>query len=316
VIVTVTVNPALDKTARVDVMRANALNRLEDVVVDCGGKGVNVSAMIHALGGNSIATGFAGGGAGEELLERIEAKGLRSDFVRIKNPTRTNLKVIDREGRLTELNEPGPEVCAEEWRELERRLFRCAGKNAVFVISGSLCRGVASSAYRNLCGALRAKGARVFLDADGEALKAALEAEPAATPDYIKPNRYELLTFFGINDDETVTEELLLNLAGKLLERGPALCALSMGAEGALFVNREGAWRASGMDVPVRSTVGAGDSMVGALAYGLEQGLDAEACFALSIAASAGACTTAGTNPPEPVLVDVLLKHAQLEKIR
>jgi 1-phosphofructokinase len=96
-IVTVTVNPALDKTARVDVMRANALNRLEEVVIDCGGKGINVSAMIHALGGDSIATGFAGYGAGEELLTRIAARGLRSDFVRIKNPTRTNLKVVDGE---------------------------------------------------------------------------------------------------------------------------------------------------------------------------------------------------------------------------
>ncbi|MDR2793354.1 MAG: 1-phosphofructokinase family hexose kinase [Treponema sp.] len=315
-IVTVTANPALDKTARVDVMRANALNRLESVVIDCGGKGVNVSATIHALGGDSVAAGFAGGGTGEELLARIAAKGLRSDFIRIKNPTRTNLKVVDREGRLTELNEPGPEVSIEEWRSLETCLFHYAERDAVFVISGSLCRGLESAAYRNLCGALRSKKAKVFLDADGEALKLALEAEPAMVPDYIKPNRYEMLTFFGINDDETVTEEALLNLAEKLLERGLTLCAISMGVEGALFVNSEGAWRAPGMKVPIRSTVGAGDSMVGALVYGLEQGLDAEAYFALSVAASAGACTTAGTNPPERKLVDDLIARVRLEKIR
>ena len=288
-IVTVTANPALDKTARVDVMRPGALNRLEEVVIDCGGKGVNVSTMIHALGGDSIATCFAGGGAGEELLSRIAAKGLRSDFVRIKNTTRTNLKVVDREGRLTELNEPGPQVSAEEWRSLEERLFRYTGRNSVFVISGSMPRGLEADAYRNLCGALRSKGAKVFLDADGEALKLALCALPSAVPDYIKPNRYEILTFFGIGNDEKVTEELLLELAERLLEKGPTLCALSMGAQGALFVNREGAWRAPGVDVPVRSTVGAGDSMVGALVYGLEQGLKAEECFIAAMASSAGA---------------------------
>ncbi|MDR2351660.1 MAG: PfkB family carbohydrate kinase, partial [Deltaproteobacteria bacterium] len=90
-IVTVTLNPALDKTAKVDIMRPNDLNRLEDIKVDAGGKGVNVSAMIHALGGESLATGFVGGGAGEELLRLIALKGLNPDFVWIKNSTRTNL---------------------------------------------------------------------------------------------------------------------------------------------------------------------------------------------------------------------------------
>jgi 1-phosphofructokinase len=217
---------------------------------------------------------------------------------------------------LTELNEPGPEISDKEWRSLETCLFRYAGQDAVFVISGSLCRGLESATYRNLCGDLRSKGARVFLDADGKALKLALEAESTVVPNYIKPNRYEMLKFFGINDDEMVTEELLLNLAEKLLEQGPTLCALSIGPDGALFVNSEGVWRDPGMKVPVRSTVGAGDSMVGALAYGLEQGLGAEACFALSIAASAGACTTAGINPPERKLVDDLIDQVRLEKIR
>ena len=121
-IITVTLNPALDKTASVDVMRANALNRLQNVQLDAGGKGVNVSAIIRSLGGRSVAVGFAGGGAGEELLSRIAGKGLEADFVRIAGSSRTNLKIVDNSGRLTELNEPGPEITPEEWQEMEKKL--------------------------------------------------------------------------------------------------------------------------------------------------------------------------------------------------
>jgi 1-phosphofructokinase len=314
-IITVTVNPALDKTATVDMLQVNALNRLNDVVTDCGGKGVNVTAMIQALGGSSIAVGFAGGKTGEELLVRIAGKALRHDFVTVKNPTRTNLKVVDRNGGLTELNEMGPEISVEEWRDLENRLVSYAAPVNTFVISGSLCRGLEGDTYRKLCTLLRAKGAKVFLDADGEALKLALEAGPEAVPNYIKPNRYELLKLFGREDDNTVTEELLLQYARKTLEKGLTLCALSMGEEGALFVTAQGAWRSPAVDVPAKSTVGAGDSMVGALTYGFEKGLEMEQCFALAMAASAGACTTKGTNPPEKALVDEILKQVKLQKI-
>jgi 1-phosphofructokinase len=314
-IITVTVNPALDKTARVDLMQANALNRLEDVVTDCGGKGVNVSAVIRALGGDSIAAGLAGGGAGEDLITRIARKGLRHDFVTINNSTRTNLKVVDRNGALTELNEAGPEVSAEEWRKLEDKLASYAVPANTFVLSGSLCRGLGQDTYQKLCAALRLKKAKVFLDADGDALRLALEAGPEAVPDYIKPNRYEILKFFRLEDNRDVTEKLLLQCAHKLIEKGVKLCALSMGQDGALFVNRNGAWRADALKVRVQSTVGAGDSMAGALVYGFEQGLDTEQCFTLAIAASAGACTTKGTNPPARALVEELLKQVKLQKI-
>jgi 1-phosphofructokinase len=100
-----------------------------------------------------------------------------------------------------------------------------------------------------------------------------------------------------------------------LLDKGVNLVALSMGGEGAIFADKNGVWRASALPVQVCSTVGAGDSMTGALACGFEQGLPAEQCFSLAMAASAGACTTEGTNPPSRVLVDKLLEQTRLEKI-
>jgi 1-phosphofructokinase len=314
-IITVTLNPALDKTARVDFVRPNSLNRLRDILLDAGGKGVNVSAMIRALGGNSIATGFAGGSAGDELIGRIAGKGLVHDFVRIKAVTRTNLKVINDEGALTELNEPGPEITGKEFDEIEKKLMAFGTKGNTFVLSGSLPRGIKSDTYKKLCVVLRKNGAAVFLDADGEALELALDADRDSVPNFIKPNRYELLKLFGMEDGNEITEAVLSQLCVKLLDKGVSLVSLSMGHEGALFVSRDGIWRSPAIPVTVKSTVGAGDSMVGALVYGFENGLLPEQCFALAIAASAGACTTEGTNPPSRTLVDELLRQVNLQKI-
>ncbi|MDR0400440.1 MAG: 1-phosphofructokinase family hexose kinase [Treponema sp.] len=314
-IITLTLNPALDKTARVDVMKPNALNRLRDLTLNAGGKGVNVSAMIHSLGAESIAVGFAGGGAGEELLSLIAKKGLRADFVPIAAITRTNLKVIDNDGALTELNEPGPRVSVDEWAALERKLAGLAEKGCTVVMSGSLPAGLGKDTYQKLSAMLRRMGAAVFLDADGEALKLALENGPGAIPNYIKPNRFELLQYFGAADDDRVDEAKLIELCRSLLDKGIELVALSMGGEGAIFTNKNGVWRAPAVPVELRSTVGAGDSMTGALVYGFANALPEEQCFALAMAASAGACTTEGTNPPDRALVDELLKQARIEKI-
>ena len=314
-IVTVTLNPALDKTAFVDAMNPNALNRLRDPRLDAGGKGINVSAAIRALGGRSIATGFAGGGVGEELLSLLAEKGLDADFVRVAGPTRTNLKVIDKNGGLTELNEPGPEIKPREWLEMEKKLFQYGKPGNTVILSGSLPRGLGADTYRKLSAMLRRQGATVFLDADGEALKLALEAPPEEVPDCIKPNRHELLQYFGIADDETITEAKLAELCRSLLCRGIKLVALSMGKAGAIFANKNGTWKAPALDVQVRSTVGAGDSMTGALAYGFEQGLSDERCFALAMAASTGTCATDGTNPPDRALVDLFLTKVRLERV-
>ncbi|WP_010257511.1 1-phosphofructokinase [Treponema primitia] len=313
-IITVSVNPALDKTARVDVMRPNSLNRLEDVRLDAGGKGVNVSAMIQALGGNSMAAGFAGGGAGDELLARIAGQGLAHDFVRIASVTRTNLKLVDKGGSLTELNEPGPEITAEEYETLEKKLLGFGTRGNFFVLSGSLPRGLQKDTYKKLCALLRKNGAAVFLDADGEALEKALTSIRTEVPNFIKPNRFELLKLFNMEDREA-SETVLIQLCKQLLERGVSLVCLSMGPEGALFISPQGTWKSPALPVKVQSSVGAGDSMVGALVYGFEKGLGAEACFALAMAASAGACTTEGTRPPARDLVNELLKQVELQKI-
>lgn len=310
-IITLTLNPALDKTATLPELKPGELNRLANLVVDAGGKGVNVSKMIAALGGRSLASGLAGGGSGREIAQALDRAGIAHDFVPIAGTTRTNLKVLDRDNRLTELNEPGPVVSHAELAALEGRVSAWANPETLFIFSGSLPGGVEAGAYARLIRLARAAGAKAFLDADGPAFAQALEA----SPDFIKPNRYELLQYFGEKGGDADLP-LLLGLSRKLLAKGVGRLAVSMGAEGALFVSaREGAYHAPGLRVAAQSSVGAGDSMVGAVAHGTAQGLPWREVAALAMAASAGAVTTEGTKPPSREVVDELLCRVELRPI-
>ena len=291
-IVTVTMNPALDKTAGLPKLVPGALNRIASVRLDPGGKGVNVSRVVRELGGKSVCTGFVGGDTGRTLVRLLGERGLRAEFLPADGVTRTNLKIVEPDGALTELNEPGFPVTQEALDALLARIRRLAGKTGIVVLSGSLPGGADPGIYRDFTRELKAAGCRVLVDADGEAFRLALEAAPAL----VKPNRFELLQAFGLPQD--TPDGRLPELCGKLIEKGVGLVILSLGADGAMFFTQGEALRAAGLRVPVRSTVGAGDSMVGAAAFAMERGLPLRELARLAMAASAGAVTTEGTNPP------------------
>lgn len=301
-IITVTANPALDKTAEISHMRVGGLNRLNNLTIDAGGKGINVSKMIHALNGHSLATGFLGGGSGDEIRRQLNALSIAHDFVQVKASTRTNLKVLAADSGITELNEPGLRVSPEEEAELREKLLGLANEEAIFVLSGSIPVNLPVTYYRDLIVALHGRGAQVFVDADGDVFRSALEA----APDLVKPNREELMALFGL----TITPDLheLHKLCRDLLDRGVGYVALSMGDEGALFVCKEISLHAEGIAVRALSTVGAGDSMMGALVFAREQAYSSEKSAALAIAAGAGAVTTVGTKAPSFALVQELEK--------
>lgn len=308
-IVTVTMNPAVDKTAEIDELEPGTLNRLRNVVSDAGGKGINVSKMIKALGGDSLATGFIGGGSGGQICTVLDQMGIRQDFVQVNSATRTNLKLVDSRGRVTELNEPGVRVTDEEMSQLLKKLDALASPETIFVFSGSLPAGMRTDIYQSCIALVAKKGARSFFDADGEAFRLGLEAKPY----FIKPNREELQKHFHISYQPELSEQI--RLCRMLLSQGVGSLALSLGAEGALFLKEDSVIRIPGLRVKAHSTVGAGDSMVGALAYAADQHMDYEAGLTLAVAASAGAVTTIGTKAPERSLVDELQKQVQIEQL-
>ena len=308
-IVTVTMNPSIDKTAEIAELKPGGLNRLGNIIVDAGGKGINVSKMIKALGMESVATGFLGGNTGMEIENMLRLQDIKTDFINIKQTTRTNFKVLSPDYGITEFNEPGAEITAGEMSALREKLLAYAGPGTIFVFSGSLPRGAGGDAYFMLAKDVKAAGASVFIDADGEAFSEAL----AAKPDFIKPNKFELSQYFGVNDD--LPPEKYAGLCGRLIERGIRTVALSMGKQGAVFAAREETLYAPGLSVRALSTVGAGDCMVGALACAFEKGLRLRDAAVLAMAASAGAVTTHGTKPPPKSLVDELMPLVKLETI-
>lgn len=306
-IVTVTDNPSIDKTAELNKLEPGALNRLQNVLSDAGGKGVNVSkTLAMSLGYSSLATGFVGANA-EQFLGTLAPFDFTLDFIALPNSTtRTNLKIIDADGALTELNEPGIEASDVDLESLAQKLESLASADTLFALSGSLPQRCPLDYYAALTERLHRRGARVFVDADGPALALALEQ----TPDFIKPNRYELLKYFGA--DERSTERDLIAMCRELRRRGVSLVALSMGADGAMFFSESGDFKARAVDVAVQSTVGAGDAMVAALCFGIERALPMKQTFRLAMAVSAGAASTPGTKPPSKQLVDELLPRASL----
>lgn len=302
-------NPAIDKTVDIDQLEHGGLNRLKKVIMDAGGKGINVSKTIGALGGKTIATGFLGGSSGALIRKILEEQGIQVDFVEIKNDVRTNLKIVEAGGMVTELNEPGPAVTQEEINLLREKLLSYAKEDALFILAGSVPNGVDKDIYRDLTLQLKERGAKVFLDADGELFTKALEAGP----DIIKPNQFEMEEYF--NKKQSVDEEELIEMGKKLLEKGISLVAISLGQKGALFVTKEKVLRCLGLKVEAHSTVGAGDAMVAALAYSIELGLTLEECAKYGMATSAGAVTTQGTKPPKKELVEELLQKVKIIRI-
>lgn len=309
-IVTVTMNPAIDKTVDIDALERGGLNRIHHVELDAGGKGINVSKTIHELGGKSIATGFIAGSTGKIIQGVMDEWKIENDFIEVSGETRTNTKVFEKTGELTELNEPGPVVGEKDVQALLEKLGSYANEDTLFVLAGSVPKGVDKDIYRRIIELVHRKGAKALLDADGELFMNALEAGP----DMIKPNKVELEQYAGM--DYIASEQELLCAAEKLMEKGIATIAVSMGKSGAMFLQEGLKVKCPGLKVKAHSTVGAGDAMVAALSYSWSEGLSQEDTVRMCMAVSAGAVTTVGTKPPSREVVDSLLEQVVVEKLR
>ena len=308
-IVTVTMNPAMDKTVEIDRLLPGGLNRIKKVEYDAGGKGINVSKTIKALGSESIATGFLGGNTGKNIEMVLDEKGIRHEFVWVNGETRTNTKVVEENGCVTELNEPGPVIGEKQMDRLIRKILGYAKEGTLFVLSGSVPKGVDPMIYARLILLLHEKGAEVLLDADGELLKNGL----SQNPDMIKPNQAELERYALLSRESS--EEALLNAARSMREEGVKSVVISMGEDGAVFLLDGYEVRCPALPVKPRSTVGAGDAMVAALAFSWEQKLTGEEAVRLCMAASAGAVTTVGTKPPSRELVNELKQQVIIKGV-
>jgi 1-phosphofructokinase len=301
---TVTMNPAVDKTVEIDNFRTGTVNRISSLRLDAGGKGINVSKTIKAMEGSSIATGILAGSTGEYIRSYLEQKGIANDFIFINGETRTNVKVVDRLNHTnTDINEPGPVVSFEDLSLLEKKIFRDLDRESILILSGSIPSNISKDIYREWIERAQRAGARVLLDSDGELLREGIKASPFL----VKPNFNELERLFGRKLDSM---EKIVEAAESLLEAGIEMAAISLGADGAVFAAGNRVIYAEGLKVDVKSTVGAGDAMVAALALSLQRGYSLERAVTLSTAAGAANVATFGTQPPG--LEDIMRYEGQV----
>lgn len=256
-ILTVTLNAALDVTYEVPAVELGGTNRVSTVRRRAGGKGVNVARVAAALGTPVLATGFAGGTTGAHLRDDLDLAGIPHDFTPIHEMSRSTVTVVESGGGATVFNEPGPEVSAHEWADLRGRFAALCPTASVAVLAGSLPPGLARDAYATLT---RDAGIPVILDADGDALGAGVAGGPAA----VKPNAEELARATGATTPMAGARSLRARGAGGVL--------VSLGSEGMLAVTEAGNWRAAPPEPVAGNPTGAGDAAVAAIACGLSAG--------------------------------------------
>jgi 1-phosphofructokinase/tagatose 6-phosphate kinase len=214
-IITVTLNAAIDKSLAVPQFRLGRRHRTVEQRTMAGGKGVNIARTLKALGQPVIATGFAGGSTGTHIVEQLTEESILNDFVRIREESRTNTSVLDpTTGAQTEINERGPSVTAREVELFRDKLLYLARGAAMVVFAGSLPRGVEPDFYASLIGDLKRSDVLTVVDADGEPLRQAVRAEP----DLVSPNAIEAEELVG---HEFASDEDRANAVGEIVALGP-----------------------------------------------------------------------------------------------
>jgi 1-phosphofructokinase len=306
-IATITLNPAIDKSVTVRRFEIGRTNRGEVTRLDAGGKGINVARALKGLGSPVCALGLVAGNNGRFILDALSAEGIPADFVEVPGETRVNLKIHDPEnGTETELNEPGFRVRAEDLEELRRKVEAHAPHCKVIVFSGSLPPDAPPAIFADLIRIAKAQGAKCFLDTAGPGLKHGL----AAGPFLIKPNRAEVEDLLKI---ALPSRRELIEAAHILITIGCEQVLISLGAEGALGVAGKEVLFAKPPAVKVRSSVGAGDTMVAAMAFAAVEALPFRQAFCLAVAASAATVALEGTNVADLAAVQELIPKVTVE---
>ncbi|MGE4547999.1 MAG: 1-phosphofructokinase family hexose kinase [Intestinibacillus sp.] len=293
-IITITLNPAIDRTLRIDKpLQPSKLNRAIGSHVEPGGKGINVSRAIKAIGGDSVALSFSAGTNGRALKDALTSMDIHHDFVDVCGQTRVNIQIIDSAGEHTEINEPGDKISDGDFLRFLERVQLYLDPENIFVVTGSTPPGFTLKNFGKLCRAIKDAGCRLIVDAEGEWLLEALKYEP----DCIKPNVFELADVVGC--PPAVDPEIVAANARKVLDMGARTVCVSMGQEGAVFVSKdspEPLFANTNPKIAEEGAVGTGDSMVAAIANGMRQNIKLDEIAKFAVAAGRACARLPGTE--------------------
>jgi 1-phosphofructokinase len=284
-IATVTLNPAIDETIRIENFRAGSVNRVRSRERHAGGKGINVATFVSDYGITSTATGFLGIENDALFKKHFAEKKIGDNCIRLQGETRTGIKIIDTvSGYTTDINYPGLVPDSKEIDQLKETVSQLAVAHELFVVSGSIPAGTDPVIYKDLVALIKSHGRQVIVDTSGGAFRSAV----SAGPDIIKPNIHELEEFSG---KEFSTIRDLATYCREFLRKGISLVVVSMGSEGALFITESEMLFAVPPKSAVLSTVGAGDAMVAGIACGRVKRLSLSQTASLATAFSLVAIT-------------------------
>jgi 1-phosphofructokinase family hexose kinase len=308
-IVTVTLNPAVDQTLWVERLSSGAEQRSSESQLDPAGKGINVSRMSHRLGAPTIALGFVAGEVGHIVERALDGERVQHHFVRVAGQTRIDVTIHERhDHRATSVFTRGPEIPGEALARLDEVLRCWLPATRVLVLAGSLPPGVPADWYARAVERARAAGVKTFVDADGEPARLVL----AAHPWLVKPNVAEAERLLG----RSLTNPAeVLRGARELVRGGVEVAVISMGEEGAFCVGREAAWRIRPPEVERRSTVGSGDSLVAGIAVAVAHGDTLEEGLRLGTAAGAATAMAPGTALGTPEEIASLLPAVRIDRL-
>jgi 1-phosphofructokinase family hexose kinase len=309
-IITVTLNAAIDKTLAVPNFRLGRRHRAVEQTAMAGGKGVNVARALRALGQPVIATGVAGGHTGTRIVEHLTEEGILNDFVRIREESRTSTAVVDpTNGDQTEINEHGPHVSDQELDLFVDKLLYLAKGAAVCVFAGSLPRGVDAGLYGRLVDEMRRLGVTTVLDSEGEPLLIATRRGP----DVVSPNELEAE---GLVGHEFSDEEDRRRALGEMVEMGAREAIITL-ADGCLAVLGEGSerslYRATLEPLEPVSSVGSGDALLAGFVAARYGGRDPEDCLRFAVACGAESTQHFGAGVLEQREVERLLPEVRME---
>ncbi|OHX11401.1 1-phosphofructokinase [Chromobacterium sphagni] len=309
---TVTLNPALDQTVTLDELRAGGVNLARAAQLNAGGKGVNVASCLADWGHPATVHGLLGQANSRPFEQLFAAKRLPDRMLRLPGDNRVNIKLADlKSGLTTDINLPGLQAAETDLRALAASLAGLGASDCV-ALAGSLPPGLPPDSLARLCSQLKRQGAWVLLDSSGPALAAALANPPAALPDCVKPNREELEQWAG-RPLATLTE--IAHCAQDLQRQGIARVVVSLGEQGALLADSDGARLASLPPQRPLSTVGAGDALVAGLMAARQQRLSGDDSLRLAVAFAAAKLQCVGPHLPEPQLIRRLAGEVRLQTL-
>jgi 1-phosphofructokinase len=309
-IVTVTLNPSIDRTVTVAApLTRGAVQRVQSVTSEPGGKGVNVTRALTLAGLDSVA--LLPAAASDPMVAALHSAGIPFRCVPITDPVRTNLAITENDGTTTKLNEPGAALDRVTLDVLTRSILDAAETAAWVVMSGSLPPDVPQRWYADLVALLSTYDCQVAVDTSDAPLAALASSLDHAAPDLLKPNAEELASLTGVSAERLESAvaqgdpEPVITAAFDLVGRGVPTVLTTLGAAGAILVDRNGAWLATPPPIVPKSTVGAGDASLAGYLRADVGGGEAPRCLQMAVAYGSAAAALPGSALPSPSQVDL-----------